>query len=384
MTIRYLKKSYKVIANRRKDEQRLLIAFLVVLLMLSVVLVYFYPRSASSKSLLLYEGRVFINSTLRRALMEKGFREIKIGADSSPEPVLTFEIPLRLNEEQALTILRQLIRRKGGTLRSVNRLTQASGFTVIIDYYGQVIGSVLLLKGSELADDQLWRREVRRQPRLAIIIDDFGYSNNEVIRGFIQLNTKLTISVLPGHTYSGWSSAEGKKNGKEVLIHMPMEPERSEGHVGEDQYLIRKNMQFSEIEQKIAAALQELPEASGMNNHMGSLVTADPDVMQMVISSLKKKGLYFVDSLTSPHSIAYEVAKNQGVRAGIRSVFLDNIRDKSEIEAQFEKALEVARRRGKAIAIGHVHPETLEVLRRLIKAGKFTGVSLCFASEIVS
>ncbi|HCL00559.1 MAG TPA: hypothetical protein DHW42_10710, partial [Candidatus Marinimicrobia bacterium] len=217
-----------------------------------------------------------------------------------------------------------------------------------------------------------------------IIIDDFGYSNNAVIKEFIQFEAKLTMSVIPGHQYSRWTSSQGKQNGKEIIVHMPMQPERSEYSTGEDQYLIRQTMRSLEIEQRISAALMELPEAVGMSNHMGSLATTDADVMGVVISSLKKKGLYFIDSLTSPRSVAYEVAKEQGAPAGIRSVFLDNNRDKSEIQAQFKKAIAIARRRGTAIAIGHVHLETLQVLRQLIEAGQFDGITLCFASEIVS
>jgi len=121
-----------------------------------------------------------------------------------------------------------------------------------------------------------------------------------------------------------------------------------------------------------------------MNNHMGSLATADAEVMGMVMKSLKEKGLFFVDSFTSPRSVAYEVAKVQGLPAACRSVFLDNNKDKSEIQAQFEKAIDVAKRRGSAIAIGHVYLETLEVLEHLIESGKFSGITLCFASEIVS
>jgi len=81
-------------------------------------------------------------------------------------------------------------------------------------------------------------------------------------------------------------------------------------------------------------------------------------VMGMVMKSLKEKGLFFVDSFTSPRSVAYEVAKVQGLPAACRSVFLDNNKDKSEIQAQFEKAIDVAKRRGSAIAIGHVYLET--------------------------
>ncbi|MCK4297799.1 MAG: divergent polysaccharide deacetylase family protein, partial [Candidatus Marinimicrobia bacterium] len=117
---------------------------------------------------------------------------------------------------------------------------------------------------------------------------------------------------------------------------------------------------------------------------MGSLATSDEDLMKIVAKSLQKKGLYFIDSLTSPRSIAYEVAREVGIPTAVRTVFLDNKREKSEIQAQFKKAIEVAKRSGRAIAIGHVNLQTLETFKEMIEQGFFSEVSFSFASEVVS
>lgn len=100
--------------------------------------------------------------------------------------------------------------------------------------------------------------------------------------------------------------------------------------------------------------------------------------------SLRNRGLYFIDSLTSPRSIAFEVARENGVAAAVRTVFLDNNRDKSEIQAQFEKVIRIAEKHRKAVAVGHVYPQTLEVLQYLLESGKLSGVELTFASQIVT
>jgi polysaccharide deacetylase 2 family uncharacterized protein YibQ len=107
-------------------------------------------------------------------------------------------------------------------------------------------------------------------------------------------------------------------------------------------------------------------------------------MMRIVMKSLRKKGIYFIDSMTSSKSAGFEIAQRDGVPAAMRTVFLDNKRDKNEIQKQFDKALEVARRSGKAVAIGHVYPETLSALKALIVSGLLSDVEIVFASEIVS
>ncbi len=382
--IRYLKKPNKVIANRRKDERRLMAAFIGVVGLLAVILIYFYPKSAPSRGIVQLEGRSFLNNTIRTTLAKNGFSEIKIDSDNSSGLLLAFSIPANKSTDEAIEAIKPLVQQSGCTIRSINRFSQNRGFMVMVDYYNQSIGTLTFLQSENTNDYLVLKGELRQKPKLAIVIDDFGYSNSDVIRKYFQVSEKLTLSVIPGHPYSRWTASEGKKFNKEIIIHMPMEPERQEYGMGEDQYMIRQTMRSFEVEQRISDAKMSLPEAVGMNNHMGSLATADAEVMGMVMKSLKEKGLFFVDSFTSPRSVAYEVAKVQGLPAACRSVFLDNNKDKSEIQAQFEKAIDVAKRRGSAIAIGHVYLETLEVLEHLIESGKFSGITLCFASEIVS
>ena len=382
--IRYLKKPNKVIANRRKDERRLMAAFIGVVGLLAVILIYFYPKSAPSRGIVQLEGRSFLNNTIRTTLAKNGFSEIKIDSDNSSGLLLAFSIPANKSTDEAIEAIKPLVQQSGCTIRSINRFSQNRGFMVMVDYYNQSIGTLTFLQSENTNDYLVLKGELRQKPKLAIVIDDFGYSNSDVIRKYFQVSEKLTLSVIPGHPYSRWTASEGKKFNKEIIIHMPMEPERQEYGMGEDQYMIRQTMRSFEVEQRISDAKMSLPEAVGMNNHMGSLATADAEVMGMVMKSLKEKGLFFVDSFTSPRSVAYEVAKVQGLPSACRSVFLDNNKDKSEIQAQFEKAIDVAKRRGSAIAIGHVYLETLEVLEHLIESGKFSGITLCFASEIVS
>jgi len=382
--IRYLKKPNKVIANRRKDERRLMAAFIGVVGLLAVILIYFYPKSVPSRGIVQLEGRSFLNNTIRTTLAKNGFSEIKIDSDNSSGLLLAFSIPANKSTDEAIEAIKPLVQQSGCTIRSINRFSQNRGFMVMVDYYNQSIGTLTFLQSENTNDYLVLKGELRQKPKLAIVIDDFGYSNSDVIRKYFQVSEKLTLSVIPGHPYSRWTASEGKKFNKEIIIHMPMEPERQEYGMGEDQYMIRQTMRSFEVEQRISDAKMSLPEAVGMNNHMGSLATADAEVMGMVMKSLKEKGLFFVDSFTSPRSVAYEVAKVQGLPAACRSVFLDNNKDKSEIQAQFEKAIDVAKRRGSAIAIGHVYLETLEVLEHLIESGKFSGITLCFASEIVS
>lgn len=382
--VRYLKKPNRVVANRRKDEKRLAVIFVGILGLLSLILLYFYPQSAPSRSLIHLEGHSFLNKTIRTELAAKGFAEVQIDSDKSSGLILAFTIPTDVTPEAALKMIKPVVERDGCTIRNINRFSENRGFMVMVDYYNQSVGAITFLRSERPGDYFVLKGELRQKPKLAIIIDDFGYSNNEIIKGFIRLNEKLTLSVIPGHPYSRWVANEGRQNSKEIIVHMPMEPERAEYKTGEDQYMIQQNMRRLEVEQRIAGALLELPEAVGMNNHMGSLATADTELMSLVMKSLKEKGLFFVDSFTSPRSVAYETARAQGLPSACRSVFLDNNRDKSEIQAQIEKAIEVAKRRGSAIAIGHVYQETLEVLEHLIETGKFSGISLCFASEIVA
>ncbi|MBC8492067.1 MAG: hypothetical protein H8D42_05860, partial [Candidatus Marinimicrobia bacterium] len=177
---RYLKKPNKVIANRRKDEKRLLIAFIGVIWLLTVVLIYFCPKSAPSKSIVYLEGKSFLNNTVRNSLAKQGFTEVQIESDNTHGLFLAFAVPPGMSDEKAIETVKPIIQRKGCSVRSVNRFSQNRGFMVLVDYYNQSIGTITFLKGENLNDYLILKGELRSKPKLAVIIDDFGYSNGEV------------------------------------------------------------------------------------------------------------------------------------------------------------------------------------------------------------
>jgi polysaccharide deacetylase 2 family uncharacterized protein YibQ len=195
--------------------------------------------------------------------------------------------------------------------------------------------------------------------RVAIVIDDVGY-DIPLLQEFLQLEIPLTISILPNLPHSTQSAQLASQAGREVILHMPMQPERN---LPMDSSFITVDLSSEEIEKRIEKALRSVPGAAGMSNHMGSLATQDRRVMDAVMSTIAKYNLFFLDSLTSPKSVACESARARGVPCLKRDVFLDNLDDANYVFNQVKKLVAVAKRRKKAIGIGHLKKTTLEGLK---------------------
>ncbi len=195
-------------------------------------------------------------------------------------------------------------------------------------------------------------------PRIAIVIDDLGRNETEVeeIEAF---KVPITYSVLPYEEETGAVVAELRMRGEEMLCHLPMEPEGA-GDPGPGALL--SAMTDAELIEATDRALASVPGAVGVNNHMGSGLSADPRAMRSVLTHLGAKHLFFLDSRTSAKSVGYRMAIEIGLPAAERQVFLDDVEDPAAIRAQFARLLTLARAKGAAIAIGHPHPNTLAVL----------------------
>ncbi len=383
--IRYLKKPQKVVAKRRSDQKHLRLIFIGISLILISLLLYLAPRAKPTQSIINYEAQARLNKQVRTALVrEMDLTGIQIKSDVKDQLALAFNLPEQYDKLAFQKKIKDLLQKNGFTVRKTINLSRNRGFTFYLDYQTHAVGSLSFIKGGDFSDFAIYKGQLKQKPRLSIVIDDFGYSNNAVIQGFLELPIDLTVSVIPGHRFSRWCATKADELGKEVIVHMPMEPEDRNYASGEDQYMLANNLMPFQIEQRIRSAFMELPQAVGMNNHMGSLVTTNERIMRVVTGTLKKNGKYFIDSLTTPRSVAYETAKSAGVPTTVRTVFLDNQRNKDEIRAHFEKALQVARRSGHALVIGHVYKETLETLRQMIAEQAFKNISLAFASEVVS
>ncbi len=216
--------------------------------------------------------------------------------------------------------------------------------------------------------------------RLAIIIDDMGYDRASADAVFA-LQYPLTLSVLPGLPHSADVDEEAKRRGYQVLLHLPM---ASTGNSKPEAIEIHPGMSAEEVSQTVAQMLATVPDAIGVNNHQGSEATADPNLMAELMPVLREYKLFFVDSRTTTATVAYDTAQRMGVPAAYRNVpFLDDAADAGSIRRQLALAIRDARRQGAAIAIGHPHPVTLQVLQEILPQLGSQGVTLVFVSQLV-
>ncbi|AEJ61689.1 protein of unknown function DUF610 YibQ [Spirochaeta thermophila DSM 6578] len=215
---------------------------------------------------------------------------------------------------------------------------------------------------------------------LYLIIDDAGYSLDQVAP-FLSLPFPLTVSVLPGLPLSKEVALKVQEAGKTLFLHLPMEPEGDEDPGPGALYV---SMSWNEIEKVIAEDLASVPGVQGVNNHMGSRFTKDPLRMEWILSILAAGGLLFVDSRTTAESVVRETALRLGVPVMERDVFLDNEQTEAYVEQAFMHAVQIARRRGRAVAIGHVWTRVLPgVLDRMADRARNEGVILGDILEVL-
>ncbi len=217
---------------------------------------------------------------------------------------------------------------------------------------------------------------------VAIIIDDLGY-NLEMINSLVEINKPLTLSIIPHLRHSLQTAKIAHNKGYEVMLHLPMEPENyPQKNPGVGALLIK--MTPDEIYRTVLRDISSIPYIKGVNNHMGSRATQDYNMMQEVLRVIKEQNLYFVDSQTSEHTVAYQVAKKMGIPSAIRTLFIDEIQDMAYTEREIKSLYEYANKNGYAIGIGHAYPTTIQTLKKVLPYFGDSKVKLVFASEIVS
>jgi polysaccharide deacetylase 2 family uncharacterized protein YibQ len=218
--------------------------------------------------------------------------------------------------------------------------------------------------------------------KMAIILDDMGY-NLQAINDIVRLNQKVTISILPNTPHCVETAEIAREKGLEILLHLPMESDNAGSVQNKVPGIILSSMKKRRIVQVFADDLKQVPYAKGVNNHMGSKITRDREIMAMILEQVKKNRLFFVDSLTTGDSLAYETAKSMGIPAAERHVFLDGILTEEYITVQMEELFHKARRMGGAIGICHPSDVTFKFLsEKLPEIGKY-GLELVFVSALV-
>jgi len=307
--------------------------------------------------------------SMYRVLFDLGIRTDWL---SGSEYHKTVRIPADLPSDMAFAELVSTFRDLGGTLLKAEASTRGDKKTIVVGYAGEKLFEMTLIEDQSLA---------RVSGKIAIVIDDFGYSFKLRIQRFLDMNPHVNISILPGLKHTADVSQAAAERELNILLHMPMEPEKDE--FPQYKYMLRSGMTEKEIRTRLRQAMKLVPQARGLNNHMGSLATTDRRLMQIVIKELKKSKYFFLDSMTNANSVGCAVAKQAGLPCGKNDLFLDAIAEEPFIRSQVNRLAELAARHGKAIGIGHPEQLTLDVLESEMPRLEKKGFEFVTVAELV-
>lgn len=226
-------------------------------------------------------------------------------------------------------------------------------------------------------------REGTAEKYLAIVVDDFGLVGGEMLQQWLELPTEIDFAIFAGQKHSEETMNRSFAQGRETLVHVPMEPiGYPQQNPGENSILVQ--MDQSEVEKTLLRHINALPLCAGVNNHMGSLATTDHDIMGWVMGVLKKKGKFFLDSRTSNVSIAYQAAQKARIPAYRNDLFLDSP-DISEanLESRLRQVQELGTKNNTVIAITHCHSaQKLQYLKDFLKRIQAAGFTLIPLSQV--
>lgn len=220
---------------------------------------------------------------------------------------------------------------------------------------------------------------INSSPKIAIIIDDIGYRKTDF--SALSLDGQFTYAIVPYAPHTQTIANAVHNSQREVMAHVPMEAVDNNHLLGKG--ALRVEMSEQETRQKIRDILNNIPNVSGINNHMGSRFTTHPKQLGWLMDELSQQQLYFLDSKTTAYSMAERVAVRHGLRTGHRHIFLDNQLDKEYLTKQFNKLVAISKRYNYAIAIAHPHPQSIAFLREKVETLKALGIELVPVSALL-
>ncbi|WP_413112737.1 divergent polysaccharide deacetylase family protein [Thaumasiovibrio sp. DFM-14] len=194
---------------------------------------------------------------------------------------------------------------------------------------------------------------------LALVIDDMGY--RPLPTEFDSLPPEISLSILPDTPYGQAVAQSAMSQQRDILIHMPMQPA---GAAPLEPATLLESMSQERLQSILRSAITQYPDAIGLNNHMGSYLTAQPEPMHWVMQVLALYNLHFLDSMTTIDSLAATTARHYQIPTLQRHIFIDHEVNPDFITRQLKVAEAAAQQHGFAIAIGHPHPLTLRILQQ--------------------
>ena len=237
----------------------------------------------------------------------------------------------------------------------------------------------MVLSGLTQAQDPSNQLTAQVSAQLVVIIDDIGNSYS-LGNAMVELDAPLTLAFLPHTPHAKTLANKANLLHKDVILHAPME-NTVKAALGPG--ALTKALTETEFKLTLKKAIASIPHVQGINNHMGSELTQNKQSMQWVMETLKGEDLFFVDSLTSPKSVAYQQAVKYQLPALRRHIFLDNNKSTQALTKQWNKAIKIAHKTGRAILIGHPYRESHAFLAQQIPKLAAQNVEVISASELL-
>ena len=211
-------------------------------------------------------------------------------------------------------------------------------------------------------------------PRVAIVIDDLG-GEKHVSQELLDMNVPLTFSILPFTPHARSIAEKAHRKGREIILHLPMEPHGyPKANPGEG--ALFHAMDEEKLLRQLSRDIEAVPHVKGVSNHMGSRLMEDPKKMKMILSDLKRRGLFFLDSRTTPQTVGFKIARSLGLRAAEKTLFIDHSQDEKDIKGKIEELIRFSLSSGKAIGIGHPHPSTIKSLKEMLPKIREKGIEI--------
>ncbi len=283
--------------------------------------------------------------------------------------------------------LEKLTKKNKGILREIEKIEKEQIYLYSISFNKKMTHKFLI---SALIEEEIVIAKIEKQktiakknlPKIAFIIDDVGYHNTDA-NELKKLNIPITGSVIPNTPYAG---GEGKKLyafGLEMMIHLPMQAKDQSLSYPKNEFVVLSST-LAEIVDLIDYARKIIPHARGLNNHMGSLVTSNEEAISKVLTIVKKRGLFFVDSRTTTTTLAGKISRRMGIKTAEKDIFIDHIKTYEHSMEQIDKLIRIALYKGQGIAIGHPNSTTFRAIKDSIKKIRSKGINIVFVSKLLT
>ena len=211
-------------------------------------------------------------------------------------------------------------------------------------------------------------------PRIALVIDDLG-GENHLSSELLLFESPITFSILPFTTYSKALATEAPGRGKEVILHLPMEP-HGYPKVRPGEGALLHGMDEKRLLRQLSEDIDSVPNIKGVSNHMGSRLMEEPDKLKIIFSDLKERGLFFLDSRTTPQTVGLKMARLVGLNAMERTLFIDNSLGAEALRKNLDRLIRISLSTGMAIGIGHPHSATVNAIREMLPRIREKGIEL--------